>query len=154
MRIKNGVIGVVLLLQLSCSNDGLDINSFRDDSSITTLNGTWKVVSFENYIENSIELKNQANSKGLDIVVTFNDMRDPNELSGKNTTNTVFGKFDYIGTRKFKIFDYGTTEIAQPVWADKFNEAILDGEVDFKISVRTLRVYYNNNAQSVTLARQ
>ena len=154
MRIWTVIIGFVLLGQLGCSNENLDINSFNDDSSIMTLNGTWKVISFENYSDNIREFKNQENSRGLDITINFDDTKDPNELSGTNTTNTVFGEFEYIGARKFKIENYGTTEVAQPVWADKFNHAILDGEVNFKINVMALRIYYDNETKSVTLTRE
>ena len=154
MRIWTVIIGFVLLGQLGCSNENLDINSFNDDSSIMTLNGTWKVISFENYSDNIREFKNQENSRGLDITINFDDTKDPNELSGTNTTNTVFGEFEYIGARKFKIENYGTTEVAQPVWADKFNQAIIDGEVNFKINVTGLRIYYDNETKSVTLTRE
>ena len=154
MRTWTAIIGLVLFGQLSCSNEDLDIKSFSDDSSISTLNGSWKVLSFENYTDNVREFKNQENSRGLDIIVNFDDTKDLNKLSGKNTTNTVFGEFEYIGTRKFKINNYVTTEVAQPVWADKFNQAILDGEVNFKINVTGLRIYYDNETKSVTLTRE
>lgn len=153
-RIRAAIIGFVLFGQLSCSNEDFDINSFNDDSSITTLNGTWKVLSFENYTNNSREFKNQENSRGLDIIINIDDTKNPNALSGTNTTNTVFGEFEYIGARKFKMTDYGTTEVAQPVWADKFNQAIVDGEVNFKINVMGLRIYYDNETKSVTLTRE
>ena len=97
--------------------------------------------------------RTQEDSRGLDIIIKFDDTKDPNELSGTNTTNTVFGEFEYFGTRKFKVNNYGTTEVAQPVWADKFNQAIIDGEVNFKINVTGLRIYYDNDAKSVTLTR-
>jgi hypothetical protein len=144
----------LLFGQLSCSTNDTDINSFADDSSINTLNGTWKVISFENYTNDSREFKNQENSRGLDIIITFDDTKDPNELSGTNTTNTVLGEFEYIGTRKFKTMNYKTTEVAQPVWADKFNQAILDGEVNFKINLVLLRIYYDNETKSVTLTKE
>ena len=154
MRTWTVIIAFTLFGQLSCSNEDFDIKSFNDDSSITTLNGTWKVLSFENYTDNIREFKNQENSRGLDIIINFDDTKDPNELSGTNTTNTVFGEFEYLGTRKLKINNYGTTEVAQPIWADKFNQAILDGEVNFKINVTGLRIYYDNETKSVTLTRQ
>ena len=154
MSTRTLIIGLLTFGQISCSNDEFDINSFADVSSITSLNGTWKVISFENYTANNRELKNQENSRGLNIIINFDDTKDPNELSGTNTTNTVFGEFEYIGTRGFKTTNYGTTEVTQPVWADKFNQAILDGEVEFKINKTGLRIYYNNNTKSVTLKRE
>lgn len=154
MRIRIGLIGLLLFGQMSCSSDDIAMNSFMDDSSITTLNGTWKVISFENYTDNSVELKSQENSRGLDIVLTYNDTKKPNEISGTNTTNTVFGEFEYSGLRKFKVTNYSTTEVAQPAWADKFNEAILSRELDFKINTTHLRIYYANNTRSVTLTQE
>ena len=148
-RLRTELIG-----QLSCSNEDFNINSFNDDSSVTTLNGTWKVVSFENYTDNSREFKNQENSRGLDIIINFDDTKDPGELSGTNTTNTVFGEFEYIGIRRFKITGYGSTYVAQPVWADQFNQAILDGEMNFRINVTGLRIYYDNETKSVSLTRE
>ncbi len=154
MRTWTVIISFALFGQLSCSNEDLDIKSFNDDSSITTLNGTWKVLSFENYTDNTRESKNQENSRGLETIIKFDDTKDPNELSGTNTTNTVFGQFEYKGTRKFKVNNYGTSEVAQPIWADKFNQAIIDGEVSFKINVTGLRIYYDNETKSVTLTKE
>ena len=59
MRNWTLIIAIALFGQLSCSNEDLDIKSFNDDSSITTLNGTWKVLSFENYTDNIQEFKNE-----------------------------------------------------------------------------------------------
>ena len=153
MRVKTLIIVFALFGLLSCSKEDVDINSFNDDSSITTLNGTWKVLSFEDYTDNSRELKTQENSRGLDIIINFDDTKDPNELSGKNTTNSVSGEFEYIGTRKFKVSNYFTTRVGQPVWADKFNQAILDGDVNFKINGTELQIYYDNETKSVTLTK-
>ena len=154
MRSWTPVIAFLVFGQLGCSNEDLDINSFKDESSITTLNGTWKVLSFEDYSNHSREFKNEENSRGLDIIVTFDDTKDPNELSGINTTNTIAGKFDYTGSRDFEISTYGSTYVAQPAWADKFNQAVLDGELSFRINAAKLRVYYDNQMKSVTLTRE
>lgn len=57
--------------------------------------------------------------------------------------------------RNFSVVsDYGTTQVAQPAWADKFNQAIVDGEMDFKINSHRLRIYYGNKTKSVTLTKQ
>lgn len=154
MSARTFIFGLILLLQLSCTDDAADIAAFRDDSSITSLNGTWKVVSFEDYTENTVEYKTDENSKDLDIVVTFNDTRTPHELSGKNTTNTIAGEFAYIGIRKFRIHELFSTQVAQPVWADKFLEAVLEEELEYKINRMALRVFYEGTTKSVTLKRE
>jgi hypothetical protein len=154
MRIWTLLIGLVLFGQSSCSNDAVSVDSFNDDFSVMTLNGTWKVLSFENYTDNSREFKNEGNSKGLDIVINFDDTKDPGELSGTNTTNTVFGELKYTGIKRFKISNYTSTYIAQPVWAEKFNQVIFSEELNFKINRTGLRIYYDNNTKSVTLTRE
>ena len=154
MNLKNRLLVLLFVGLTSCSSDKLEINSFEDNATITTLNGTWKVLSFENYLSNTREFKTQENSRGYDIIIKFDDTKNPKELSGTNTTNTVFGKFDYSTTRKFKVTELGTTQVTQPRWADEFSKAILDNDIAFKINFSGLRVYYENNAKSVTLTRQ
>lgn len=154
MNLKNALFGLLLLGLPSCSSDKLEINTFEDNATITTLNGTWKVLSFENYSSNTREFKTQENSRGYDIIIKFDDTKNPKELSGSNTTNTIFGKFDYSTTRKFKVTELGRTQVTQPRWADEFSKAILDNDISFKINLSGLRVYYENKAKSVTFTRQ
>jgi hypothetical protein len=154
MKIWTVIIGLILFGQLSCSTEDLDIRTFNDDSSITTLNGTWKVVSFEDLTTNTTEFKTQDNSWGKDIIVTFNDNLNPKLFSGKVTTNSVEGEFDYVGTRQFKLSRYGSTFVGQPVWADKFGVAMTEGDVPFEINRDRLRIYYDNQTKSVTLTKE
>jgi hypothetical protein len=154
MTIRQIVIGLVLLGQFSCTSNDISINSFKDDPSITTLNGTWKVVSFDDLTANTTESKTQENSWGKDIIVTFNDNTNPKLFSGKVTTNSVAGEFEYISQRQFKLNRYGTTFVGQPVWADKFGKAVLDGNVTFGINSEELRIYYDSKTKSVTLTRE
>ena len=142
------IIGLFVLGQWSCSDDDFD------DASITTLNGTWKVASFEDATTGKVEHKTQENSWGYDIVVSFDDTTDPKIFSGTVTTNSVTGEFDYVGTRQFKLLRYGSTMIGQPAWADKFGSAVLGENVTFKINNKQLRIYYDNHTKSVTLVRE
>ncbi|NOS93773.1 MAG: hypothetical protein HOP30_17780 [Cyclobacteriaceae bacterium] len=154
MKTRITIISLILLVNLGCSDEQLDVNSFVDDQSITTLNGQWKVFSFENYTNNIREFKTQTNSNGFDIIINFDESKSPKELFGRNTTNTMEGEFEYIGVRKIRISSYISTRVAQPAWADQFDGAISDGEVTFKINAANLRIYYSNNTKSVTLKRE
>jgi hypothetical protein len=148
------LIGLILIAQLSCSDENSDIHSFTDDLSITTLNGRWRVISFEDFTTNTVEYQTQENSWDKDIIVTFNDALLPKLLSGEVTTNSVHGEFDYVGPRQFKLNKYETTFVAQPSWADKFGTAVNDNTATFKINSDKLRIYYSNNTKSVTLAKE
>ena len=154
--IQIALMGMVLFVPLGCTEifntRGFEDNTFEDDPSISTLNGTWRVTSFENHIDQTVEYKTQENSLGLDIVVTFDDTKNPKELSGKNTTNYFQGEFSYLGNRDLIVTHYYSTEILQPSWADKF-QAIMSGEVHFKINLTELRIYYHDKTKSVTLVK-
>lgn len=131
-----------------------DSNRFKDDSRIQTVNGSWRVISFEDFVLEEIEFPNQTNSRGLDIVVTFNDLITPYDLSGQNTTNTIQGNFDYISPRQVKIVTLASTRVAQPEWGDKFSDAMLNESFEFIISESRLRFYYNDRKNSITFAKQ
>src|SRR5688500_5312415 len=114
MRPRLVIVSLLLLGQLSCSDGDIDISptpdppmpapaSFNDDPSISTLNGTWKVYSFENLTANTIEYKTLKNSGGQDVIVEFNDTKDPHGFSGIKTTNSFGGEFNYVGARQFKL---------------------------------------------------
>src|SRR6476620_9228501 len=145
MKTRTILISLLLIGLLSCSDETVDIKSFYDDASITTLNGTWKVVSFEDFTANTVEFQTHENSWDKDIVVTFNDAMSPKLISGDVTTNEVQGEFEYVGVRQFVLQNYRSTEVAQPKWADKFNTAVLDKSATFKINSDKLRIYYKNN---------
>jgi hypothetical protein len=153
MGLKTTIIGLLLVGQLSCSDENVDISSFNDDSSISTLNGNWKVYSFENFSTMTVEYATQENSWDKYITVTFDDTKDPNELAGTNITNTILGEFEYVAQRQFKMNTLSTTQVGQPEWADEFTNAILDNEASFEINTEQLRIYYDNKTKSVTLNR-
>ena len=138
---------------MQCAEEDFDKYSFNDNPTIESLNGTWKVISFENYTEQTVEFKNQENSWGNDIIIIFDDSKTPHELSGINTTNSIFGEFEYTGPRQFKLHHLSTTHVNQPSWANNFNQAILDEDVHFIISQNRLRIFYDQQAKSVTLTR-
>jgi hypothetical protein len=151
-KIKGFGVLIIGLLAFSCS-DEFDANDFKGNSSIKSLNGTWKVISFEDFNQQTVETKTQENSWGTDIIVFFNDTLDPKIFGGTITTNSVAGEFEYINERKFKLLRYSTTFVGQPDWGNKFGRAVA-GEVVFKIDDDKLRFYYDNKTKSVTLIRE
>jgi len=165
MRPGQAIILLFLLAQLSCSDGNNDISpstdasiptSFNDDPSISTLNGIWKVHSFENLTANTIEYKTLKNSGGQDIIVEFDDTKNPNAFSGIKTTNIFGGEFDYVGSREFKLKGVVSTLAGQPAWADEFDKLVGYGlyqEVTFIINDEMLRIYYSYNTKSVTLIK-
>ena len=139
------------MLMFSCSDDDLPV--VEDDASIQTLNGTWKVVSFEDRAAGTIEFKSKANSWERDIVITFDDVKDPNFVSGENIYNDFGGEFTYIGARTFTMENVAITKMGEPSWGMKFGK-VLYGEHEYAINETALCIYYNDRKNSVTLGRQ
>ena len=167
MRPSSTIIGLLLLTQLSCSPDDADISPpeddtsispyFTDDPSISTLNGTWKVYCYENFATKTVEFKTQENSGGQDIIVEFDDTKDPNSFSGVKATNRFGGEFQYVSSREFKLKGVISTLAGQPKWADEFDKVIFDGiygDVTFTINNKMLCIWYFYGTKSVTLIKQ
>ncbi|HEY0652816.1 MAG TPA: hypothetical protein VGD65_06800 [Chryseosolibacter sp.] len=153
MKTRGLLLLFILVGQLGCSSDEPRIDSFPDDPTIETLNGTWRVISFEDFEIGKSEERTQENSWGKDIIITFDDTVQPQRLSGKNTTNAIEGEFTYLGERQFRVTHLISTYVGQPQWADKFLEAVGGGEVSFRVTADQLRIYYETGTKSVTLAK-
>jgi hypothetical protein len=152
MNLWKLVLGLALIGFGSCSSD--DQTLFLDDESITSINGTWKVQSFENLQTHSVEIPTQENSWGRDILITFDDSRQPNVLTGENTTNSFAGEFVYTGLREFKLKELFSTKVGQPEWANKFTAALLASDIQYEINSTQLRIYYSSKSKSMTLTRE
>ena len=145
---------LLCMIFFACSEEDFDRHDFRDDLTIQTINGTWKVISYEDFIANTVTTKNDDNSWGFDVIITFDDIVTPHEISGRNTTNTVFGEFSYRPVRTFELHRLGTTKVGQPEWGDEFSRALLDGIIEFKVNTSNLRIYYYGKNRSVTLIKE
>ncbi len=137
------VIGLFLISVLRCTEEEFD----------NSLNGSWTVFSFENLVTGTTEFRNQENSWGKEIRVTFDDTVDPKTISGINTTNQIFGEFTLVGNSRFAVSNLGSTYANQPRWSDQFLKAILDPNLTFRISKDRLIISYDNRTKRVTLMR-
>src|SRR5687768_14909775 len=142
MKLRLTIIGVAILSLLSCSDN---------DSSMNTLNGTWRVESFTDLTTGTVEHKTQENSWNMDITVKFDDTK--NELSGTNISNTILADFNYVGSRQILVTNLMSTKVNQPKWADQFTVAILDTKATFQVNAEKLKIYYANKTKSVSLIR-
>ena len=139
--------GIIVII-VSCEKDQLNKN-FDNDQSIQNINGTWVIVSYEDFEKNSVVKKNDVESwNGMDVVLTFTI----DSLYGRNTTNTVSGNFT-LSERTIHIIRYGGTKMGQPEWGNMFSDIVHTLE-SFKVNEIQLRFYYYNNKNSVTLNRK
>ena len=127
------------------------LQTFIDDSTITNINGTWKVFSYEDYINDSVTLGSDVPHWLIpcnqEVVITFLD----DSISGHNTSNEVFGNY-VLQKRNIKVIGYGGTKVGQPIWGNMFEDVIY--KIDsFAINNLKLRFYYNNSKNSLTLEK-
>ncbi len=152
LKIIFTLFSAVMLLVTGCKKDDVipPASDFRDDPSITSIAGTWKVISYDDLIANSQILQDSANSwGGLDIVLTF----DANQITGRKTTNTVWGRFSYQAPREVKIEEFSGSEINEPQWGKMFDGAVSHFK-EFEVNSQYLRFFYNDRKNSVTLQKQ
>lgn len=142
---------VIVFAVLAGCADTSDSNSEGNKSVAATINGTWRAVSFENYVDNSVIYLTNENSKGMDITITFDEKADPHKLSGKNTTNDIFGTFEHLKANKVRVINLASTKVAQPEIADEFSRALTSEDLEFDIVKSKLKLYYENKGRSVTL---
>jgi len=127
---------IIMILSLNCERD----------QPIENIYGTWVVVSYEDYVNNSVIEKNDVDSwNGMDIILKF--MSD--SLCGRNTTNSVFAHYT-LSDSTIHVISYGGTKMGQPEWGNMFSDVVYGLET-YKINENRLSFYYNNNKNSVTL---
>lgn len=127
-----------------------------NDPERISLNGTWKVVSFHHYRDNTITFQTPENSGNHDIVISFNGTQLPGTgtFEGRVTTNSVGGNVEYMGNREFRFLNVTSTFVAQPAWGDMFSEVMGEKPVRYTLTETFLHLYYDNGTKSVTLQRE
>jgi hypothetical protein len=134
----------IIVISVSCEKDQVNRN-FDDDLSIQNFKGTWVVVSYEDFVKNSVIKKDNVDSwNGMDVILTFTT----DSLYGKNTTNSVTGNF-FLSDRNIHVIRYGGTKRGQPEWGNMFSDVVYNLE-SYKINENQLRFFYNDNKNSVT----
>jgi hypothetical protein len=149
------IVTFILLVAFSgCIKDDINVqDGFLDDSSIKSIEGTWKVVSYQDFVNDTSVYKSDVGSDSADVIITFDDKLFKNVLSGTNTANSISGEYRYHNKREIEIKFIVTTLIAEPEWGQMFS-AVSSQIKEFKINRQQLRFYYNNQQNSVTFSRE
>jgi hypothetical protein len=142
----------MVALLLSCDED-LESLVIPDDASVTSLNGTWRVMAYQDYRQGGMITQTEENSWGRDVVITFDDTTDPFSISGQNTTNSVFGSFSYSSRRSILVPALGSTKVGQPEWGNLFTRIMRD-ELTFRINSSRLRLHNESEELATFLEKQ
>ncbi len=148
-RLLSWLFLLALLVPVACSQNELgDLE--QNTNADAALDGTWKVIAYEDLTSNTRIVKDNVNSGGgLDVVLTFTGDR----ITGKNTTNQVSMTISYPAPEELKITEYHTSEVNQPLWGNLFNAAARELK-EFEVNDTRLRVYYNNGNNAVLFEKQ
>ncbi len=129
----------------------------KDEDVITyDLTGNWKVISFNNYESSTTITKTEDNTwtqfNNGDITVSF-DASDltSGKISGINVTNSFLGNYTVDSKGAISINNVIWTMINEPEWGRLFH-SIVNAET-FELRNGSLRIFYNNKKNSITLER-
>lgn len=152
-RLTRFIVLIIAFFQQACSYSALDLSYFEDDATISSINGTWTVVSFEDLVSNERAFPSSTTTWDMEITITFDDSENPHHFHGINATNSFSGDYVYVGNRSFRSLLFFTSEVNEPPWARQFRAAVVDPALTFKVSNEQLKIYYANQTKSVTLVR-
>ena len=113
-----------------------------------------KVIAYEDYEQGELIAKTEENSRGMDVIVTFDDTTDPPSIEGSNTTNSIWGTFEYTGPRSFSVPGLASTLVGQPEWGNVFSAIFTEGELVFTVNPSSLKIHNSLQQLSVVLERE
>lgn len=146
----------ILIVICGCEKEK-SIQTIVDDKNITTIAGTWKVVSYDDLANNTQITKDTNNtwpkSNNGDVIITFQDTIDTGLIDGQTVTNGVSGNYILLNPRKIMVQNFMGTMINQPVWANLFWENFPKSE-EYSVNKTQLRIFYNSNKNSITFEKK
>lgn len=96
----------------------------ENQSSPLSIEGTWKLIAYQDYNTNHKIEKDSTNSfGGMDVLITFSS-DVPADYEGINTTNSFNGKFNIDKSRLLMLEYHETSEALEPQWGKLFTENI------------------------------
>jgi hypothetical protein len=147
------------LFLFSCNKEKR-LENFKDDPTILTVYGTWKLISRENYTTGEVIYKDpsvvqQCGSRTkCDIILNFVKASSGDSLYGHTIMNEVSGLFSFdAATRRFTTASFGGTKVGEPGWSDHIWDNMYRIQ-NFRINRYYLRLYFNNDTESLTFERQ
>lgn len=137
------LFSISLFLFVGCKKN--PVNPPIDNS----LNGTWKVVSYQNMETNTTITKISLESgipylsnSNNDIVITLNQKKDTLQLSGHTVTNDVSGIFKLGASDSMSCLSFGGTKVGEPNWGRWFWDAMYSAS-SYQLKGNNLIIYYN-----------
>jgi hypothetical protein len=148
------ILVILATFLVSCKNDDLVNLNIQDDLSITTINGTWRLIAYKELDTKNVIRKDSSNSWGSEVIVAFDDTIDPSAISGRNTTNRIFGGFEYLNERSFRTSGLLSTRVSQPEWGDRFVDLVSESDLRFKVNESQLQLFNEQQQLSALFEKE
>lgn len=146
----------ILIVICGCEKEK-SIPTINDDKDITTIAGTWKVLSYDDLANNTQITKDTNNTwpqfNNGDVIMTFKDTLGTGLISGRTVTNGVGGTYIISAPRKIDIVNFEGDYIDHPEWADLFWENFTKAE-EYSVNMTQLRIFYNSKKKSITFEKK
>ena len=150
------------LFSFSCSKENTDKSlTIKDDLTIKTVYGRWKLLSKDNLVTNKSiyktpdQIESFCNTRRIcDIILTFSGSAANDTITGHTITNEIFGSFSFNpAVRTFKTIEFGGTKVGEPKWADHVWDNMYRIEA-FAVNQKYLRLFFNSKTESLTFQKQ
>lgn len=134
----------------------IGLYSCHDELKNGSPEGSWKVISYDDFANNTHTYKNSSNTwfshNNGDVTLILEDIDDTHgELQAVAVSNDVNGKYEFDQYGYVTFYDLITTLVGQPEWADWFANI---GHVDsYEQNGSNLVLFYNEKKNGITLTR-
>jgi hypothetical protein len=116
-----------------------------------TLNGTWRLVAYENQTTGLTD--NDPEPEGKGVVYTFRDNEKTGSVEGHTFANTITGAYKLGDGCALTITAFGGTKVGEPLWS---NKAWLPSNKSgyYQIVGNRLVIYFNGTEERLVFERK
>ena len=123
----------------------LSMSSCAKDA--TSLNGIWKLMSYEDFASGKIET--EAADVKRSVVITFQDDGKDGTMKGHTVSNRVTGDYRIPEPGKLDVLSFGGTKVGERGLGKRFWKAI-SAASSFAFEGGDLVIYFNDDTEKMT----
>jgi hypothetical protein len=152
-------LALLSLLLFACNKSGGPI-IIKDDTAIKDVYGSWRLVSRENYTTGEVFYKDAQvqrycrTTNQCDVIINLSKGNPTDIITGHTITNVISGSFRFDAvSRTFTTLEFGGTKVGEPSWGDNLWNN-MHSIRKYSVNPRYLRLFFNDDKQSLTFARE
>ncbi len=133
---------IIVIISLACN---------KEHNSTSTLTGKWKLIKYHNLITLTREAEPANISRS--IIIEFSDNGQMGKMNGHTVTNSVSGAYELLENNKMKTLSFGGTQVGEPVWGNKFWNAI-HAASSYNRQEEKLFIFFNADSEKMEFAKE